>query len=96
MHSYRNKDEPTININNLLILSGPEKIGKSWFLRHNLKKFKVNEADKRTLVIHYDINSINHQNFNSFLHNFEENIISSINERNELEISLNNKFLISM
>jgi len=96
MHSYRNKEEPTININNLLILSGPEKYGKSWFLRHNLKTFKENNAEKRTVVIHFDINSINSQNFLSFLNNFEENIISSIVERNQLEVSTNNRFLLTL
>ena len=96
MHSYRNKDEPTININNLLILTGPEKYGKSWFLRHNLKTFKINEAPKRTLVIHFDIKSINSQNFMAFLNNFEENIIASIVERNQLEMNLNNRLLITL
>ena len=96
MHSYRNKDHPTININNLLILSGPEKNGKSWFLRHNLKKFSETISDKRTMTIHYDLRSINNQNFNSFLHNFENEIINSIVERNNYELITHERDLITV
>ena len=96
MHSYRNKEHPTININNLLILSGPEKNGKSWFLRDNLKKFSETISDKKTMVVHYDIRGINNQNFNSFLHNFEKEIIKSIIERNHYELITHEQSLISV
>jgi AAA+ ATPase superfamily predicted ATPase len=75
MHSYRDIHQPTININNLLILNGPEKSGKSWFLRHNLKEFA---AKNNTLTIHYDIRSVPKSNFSAFLFNFENNIIQEI------------------
>ena len=96
MHSYRNKDHPTININNLLILSGPEKNGKSWFLRDNLKKFSETISEKRTMTIHYDLRSIHNQNFNSFLHNFEKEIINSIVDRNNYELITHEKDLITL
>lgn len=96
MHSFRNKDHPTININNLLILNGPEKQGKSWFLRHNLKLFAEKEADKKPLVIHYDIREIHMQNFSSFLFNFEQRIIEGILERNIYEHKANKKVLIDL
>lgn len=94
MHSYRNIDHPTININNLLILNGPEKVGKSWFLRHNLKEFDEKVSDKKSFVIHYDIRDINNQNFYSFLFNFEELIIKGLVNRNLLEIEVNKKPLL--
>jgi hypothetical protein len=86
MHSYRSTEHPTVNINNLLFLSGPQKNGKSWFLRHNLKRFEESEAEKMSLVVHYDISSIPNQNFFSFLFNFEGQMIKSIVNRNESEI----------
>lgn len=96
MHSYRNKEHPTININNLLFLTGPEKNGKSWFLRHNLKKFAEEESENKTLVIHYNIADINNQTFSSFLFNFENEIIKSIVQRNQYEYNKNKKILISI
>lgn len=96
MHSYRNKDNPTININNLLFLSGPEKSGKSWFLRANLKKFEEEEAEKKTMVIHYDMREIEGQNFYSFLYNFEREIINTMVERNKYEINKSKKGLVDI
>jgi hypothetical protein len=96
IHSFRNKEHPTININNLLILSGPEKNGKSWFLRDNFKKFALKESEKKPLVIHYDIRAINGSNFTSFLFNFENSIIESIVERNKIQMIENNLPLITV
>lgn len=96
MHSYRNKEHPTVNINNLMFLTGPEKNGKSWFLRHNLKKFAEEESENKTLVIHYDMGGIFNQNFYSFLFNFEKEIIRAIVERNNYEINKNNKNLLTI
>jgi hypothetical protein len=96
MHSFRNKEHPTININNLLILNGPEKNGKSWFLRHNLKLFSEKEAEYKPLVIHYDLREIPNQNFYSFLFNFEKVIIKGIVQRNEYEKSIKKKSLINV
>jgi hypothetical protein len=96
MHSYRNKEHPTVNINNLLFLSGPQKNGKSWFLRHNLKKFDEEDADLKTLVIHYDIlNKRQSQSFYTFLFNFENEIIKSIVRRNKYEQDKYKRNLIS-
>jgi hypothetical protein len=82
MHSFRNKEHPTVNINNLLILNGTEHMGKSWFLRHNLKLFEDSPSLVKNLVIHYDIREVGGQSFNSFLFNFENIIITSIVQRN--------------
>jgi hypothetical protein len=96
MHSYRNKEHPTVNINNLLFLSGPQKNGKSWFLRHNLKKFEEEAGDLKTMVIHYDILKKGYiQSFYTFLFNFEREIIRSIVRRNKYEQEKFNRNLIN-
>lgn len=95
MHSYREKEHPTININNLLFLTGTERCGKSWFLRKNLKSFEEESGKLKNLVIHYDIREINNSNFQSFLLNFETSIIDSIINRNEYELEINKEELIS-
>jgi hypothetical protein len=96
MHSFRNKDHPTININNLLILNGPEHVGKSWFLRHNLREFEISPGMIKNMTIHYDLRHIENQSFYSFLYNFERKIIEAIVERNEVEMKENNKPLINV
>ena len=95
IHSYREKEHPTININNLLILNGIEKSGKSWFLRKNLKIFEETESDIKNLVIHYDIRNIDLSNFDSFLVNFERSIIDAIIVRNKYEVDFNKKNLLT-
>jgi hypothetical protein len=40
MFSFRSDTSTTRNINNLLLLTGPEGAGKSWFLGHNLRKMR--------------------------------------------------------
>jgi hypothetical protein len=96
MHSFRNKDHPTVNINNLLILNGPEHIGKSWFLRHNLKEFEMSPGIVKNIAIHYDLRHIDNQSFYSFLNNFERKIIEAIVERNEHELKEKTRELISV
>jgi hypothetical protein len=95
MHSFRNKEHPTININNLLILNGPEYAGKSWFLRHNLKLFEDSPSLIKNLAIHYDIREVAGQSFYSFLANFEEKIIQSIVQSNSEEVIAGKKPLIT-
>ncbi len=95
IHSYREKEHPTININNLLFLTGAEKCGKTWFLRKNLKAFEEEEGKLKNLVIHYDLKEIGNSNFQSFLINFERSIINALVERNNFEIKTNKKELIS-
>ena len=55
-----------------MFLSGPEKIGKSWFLRYNMKSFLESDPEQKHFPIHYDIREINDQNFNAFVFNFEK------------------------
>jgi len=95
-HSYRNKDNPLINVNNLLFLSGPEKIGKSWFLRHNLKKFVESDLDQKHFAIHYDLREIYNQSFNSFIFNFDRTLIDAVVEKNIFELSKGRKDIISL
>ena len=95
IHSYREKEHPTININNLLFLTGTEKCGKSWFLRKNLKNFEEENGILKNLVIHYDLREINNSNFQSFLHCFERTIIDSIINSNEYDLEMNKKEIIS-
>ncbi len=95
MHSYREKEHPTININNLLFLTGSEKCGKTWFLRKNMKRFEEEEGIFKNLVIHYDLRDIQNANFQTFLCNFEREIIDSLINRNEYEVEVNKKELIT-
>lgn len=95
MHSYREKEHPTININNLLILNGAEKSGKSWFLRKNLKSFEEAKGNLKNLVIHYDIRDIPASSFNSFLFAFEKAIIQALVSRNDYERGMNNKEILT-
>lgn len=95
IHSYREKEHPTINLNNLLFLTGPEKCGKSWFLRKNLKKLEDKDSQVKNLIIHYDPREIKNSNFSSFLINFERSIIESLIRRNFLEIQNEGKEIIS-
>jgi len=95
MHSYREKEHPTININNLLFLTGTEKCGKSWFLRKNLKNFEEETGKHKNLVIHYDIREISNSNFEIFLNNFEREIITSLVNRNDFELETNKKDIIT-
>jgi hypothetical protein len=95
IHSYREKEHPTININNLLFLTGIEKCGKSWFLRKNLKKFEDNESKIKNLVIHYDIREISNSNFSAFLVNFERSIIESLIRRNNYELENHDREIIT-
>ena len=96
MHSYRNKNNSLININNLMFLSGPEKIGKSWFLRYNMKSFLESDPEQKHFPIHYDIREINDQNFNAFVFNFEKTVIDSIIEKNQFERTKGRKDIISI
>lgn len=79
MNSPRNKDNPTININNLLFLTGEERSGKTWFLRQTAKKFIMNNTPYKNFVIHIDCSNIS--NFDSFLFFFEEEMINDICKR---------------
>lgn len=40
MFSFRSDTTTSRNVNNLLLLTGPEGAGKSWFLNYNLQKMK--------------------------------------------------------
>lgn len=95
MHSPRNKENPSININNLLFLTGIEKSGKTWFLRQTLKEFESKSFKKnKNLIVHFDCKTT--KNFNSFLFLFEEEIINSLSSKinNFININLNNYHLL--
>ena len=70
--------QPSVNINNLLIVSGPEKIGKSWFLKHNLREFIAND---NCIGLLYTLKS---KNFDYFINDFENYLISEIDAYNLL------------
>lgn len=95
MHSFREKEHPTININNLLLLTGPEKCGKTWFLRNNLKSFEEENGKMKNLMIHYDLRDILNSNFETFLCKFERTIIDSLINRNDYELKVNKKDIIT-
>ena len=43
MYSFKNIYSPNINGNGSgCFITGPEKCGKSWFLRYNMRKFESN------------------------------------------------------
>ena len=81
LNSPRNKDNPTININNLLFLTGPEKSGKTWFLRQVLNQWSNAETKYKNFAIHFDCASA--QNFSSFLYLFEKEIIDSLDIKSQ-------------
>lgn len=41
MFSFKNIYSENINGNNVLFLTGPTKVGKSWFVRYNIRKFQA-------------------------------------------------------
>lgn len=83
MFSFRSDTTTTRNINNLLILTGPEGAGKSWFLAHNLRKmreakFVTCTQDPKPLIIHLNLGQFHSLNFLTFLDKFETTIISEV------------------
>lgn len=79
MNSPRNIDHPTININNLLFLTGPERSGKTWFLRQTLETFQKGETKLKNLVVHFDCRTAG--NFSVFLHLFEKELVETLHRR---------------
>lgn len=94
LNSPRSKDIPTININNLLFLTGQERSGKTWFLRQVLSKWEKSETKVENFIIHIDLKEI--FNFQSFLFLFEKEIITRLAYKASLnEIPyLNNELLL--
>lgn len=40
LYSFKNIYSENINEGNIMFLTGPTKMGKSWFLRYNLRRFQ--------------------------------------------------------
>ena len=73
MFSFRDESSTNRNINNLMFITGPELSGKSWFLRHNLEKFKGASVAK--LLFHLDLKDTRSINFENFLDQFEGGLV---------------------
>lgn len=80
INSPRDKDNPNVNINNLLFVTGPERTGKSTFIRQCLKEFIKRDTEYKNFAIHFDCRKF--KNFEVFLFAFEEELINSIHLRN--------------
>lgn len=83
MFSFRADTSTTRNINNLLILTGPEGAGKSWFLAHNLQKMRESKLvrciqNPKPLIIHLNLGHCHSLNFLTFLEKFEASIIHEV------------------
>lgn len=80
INSPRDKDNPNVNINNLLFVTGPERTGKSTFIRQCLREFIKRDTEYKNFAIHFDCRKF--KNFELFLFAFEEELINSIHLRN--------------
>ena len=76
MFSFKNIYSPNVNTSNLMFVTGPTKVGKSYFLRHNMQAFASRERHK-PVVFHYDFNEEENENicFDTFLVDFEHMLI---------------------
>lgn len=79
INSPRDKDNPSININNVLFVTGPERSGKSTFIRNSLNDFVKRDTEFKNFAIHFDCRKIH--NFDIFLFEFEEELINNICNR---------------
>lgn len=94
MFSFKNIYSENINSANLAFVTGPTKIGKSWLLRYNLRKFQASQQNP--LVFHYDMREQGMQSFDMFLHSFEKMFIETLVRRNAQEMENHHRPLISV
>jgi len=82
MFSFRAEDSSNRNINNLMIITGPESAGKSWMLKHNIEKFrKATPNNISPFLVYMDLKSCHSLSFDTFLDNYENTFIDYLSAR---------------
>jgi hypothetical protein len=94
MYSFKNIYSENINGANLAFITGPTKIGKSWLLRFNLRKFEASQQNP--IVFYYDLRSQGMLSFDMFLHTFERTLIDTLVARNREELTKTMRPLLSL
>lgn len=85
MFSFASDTSVTRNVNNLLILTGPEGAGKSWFLNYNLSKMReaklvLPTQDPKPLIFHFNLRHHESLNFDTFVERVEREIVEGVTQ----------------
>lgn len=94
MFSFKNIYSENINSANLAFVTGPAKVGKSWLLRYNLRKFQASQQNP--IVFYYDMREHGMLSFDMFLHSFEKMLIDTLVQKNAQEFERAKRPLITV
>lgn len=80
MKASRDLKSKDLPISNTVIVMGPSKSGKSFFIKKSLNAFYRNTPANNRLIIHIDLSSYRILNFDSFRNRFESAVVDQIAE----------------
>ena len=81
LFSFKDIYSENINQQNLIFVNGPDRVGKSWFLRQSLKQFA--ESSTNPLVFYIDLNQLKDLSFEMMLETIETNLFDTLIKRNK-------------